>query len=82
LDFFTDVDFNASSLVFTVQSDISYNPAAFNGPEFSVLSGNPFGNVVSVSSPPGEPVAHGLTVRKDSPQRDECAVMAAPPSTF
>jgi hypothetical protein len=53
---FTEVDFDASSLVFTVLSDITYNPGAFNGPEFTVLSGNPFGNVVSVSSPAGQPV--------------------------
>ena len=26
--------------------------------------------------------AHGFTVRKDPPQRDECAVMSALPSTF
>jgi hypothetical protein len=41
----------SSSLVLTVLSDISYIPVAFNGPEFTVLFGNPFGNVVSVSSP-------------------------------
>jgi PEP-CTERM motif len=46
-----------SSLVLTVLSDVSYNPGAFNGPEFTALSGNPFGNVVSVSSPAGQPVA-------------------------
>jgi len=57
VDFATEVDFNASSLVLTVLSDITYNPAAFSGPEFYVFSGNPFGNVVSVSSPAGEPVA-------------------------
>ena len=53
---FTEVDFDASSLVFTVLTPIAYNPGAFNGPEFTVLTGNPFGNVVSVSSPAGQPV--------------------------
>jgi hypothetical protein len=46
----------SSSLVLTVLSDISYIPVAFNGPEFTVFFGNPFGNVVSVSSPAGQPV--------------------------
>jgi len=57
LDSATEVDFDASSLVFTVLSDITYTSHPFNGPEFFVLSGNPFGNVVSVSSPAGQPVA-------------------------
>ena len=54
---FIGVDFDASSLVFTVCCDLAFNPGAFNGPEFFILSGNPFGDVVSVSSPPGQPVA-------------------------
>ena len=56
-DFATEVDFDASSLVFIVLSDVSYTSHPFNGPEFFILSGNPFGNVVSVSSPAGQPVA-------------------------
>jgi hypothetical protein len=53
-DFNTGVDFGASSVVFTFQQDTTWNPFPFNGTEFLVLSGNPFGNVVGVSSP--EPV--------------------------
>jgi len=56
-NFATEVDFDASSLVFTVLNDVSYTSHPFNGPEFFVLSGNPFGNVVSVNSPAGQPVA-------------------------
>jgi hypothetical protein len=55
-DLNTGVDFNASSVVFTFAQDITWLPYAFNGPEFFVISGNPFGSVVSVTSPAGEPV--------------------------
>jgi hypothetical protein len=57
VDSATEVDFGSSSLAFTVLSDITYNPAAFNGPEFTVLTGHPFGSVIDVTSPAGEPVA-------------------------
>jgi hypothetical protein len=53
-DIDTGVDFGVSSVVFTFQQDTIWSPFPFNGPEFSVLSGNPFGNVVGVTSP--EPV--------------------------
>jgi hypothetical protein len=55
-DLNTGVDFNASSVVFTFQQDITWLPYAFNGPEFFVISGNPFGTVVSVTSPTGQSV--------------------------
>jgi hypothetical protein len=55
-DLNTGVDFNASSVVFTFQQDTTWNPFPFNGTEFAVVSGNPFGTVVSVTSPVGEPV--------------------------
>ena len=53
-DLNTGVDFGASSVVFTFQQDTTWNPFPFNGTEFSVLSCNPFGNVIGVTSP--EPV--------------------------
>jgi len=55
-DLNTGVDFGASSVVFTFQQDTTWNPFPFNGTEFVVVSGNPFGSVVSVTSPGGEPV--------------------------
>jgi hypothetical protein len=55
-DFDTEVDFGASSLVLTAVQDVTYLPYAFNGPEFFVLTGNPFGTVISVTPPAGEPV--------------------------
>jgi hypothetical protein len=53
-DLNTGVDFGATSVVFTFQQDTTWNPFPFNGPEFFVISGNPFGTVVSETSP--EPV--------------------------
>jgi hypothetical protein len=55
-DLNTGVDFGASSVVFTFQQDTTWNPFPFNGTEFALVSGNPFGTVVSVTSPVGEPV--------------------------
>jgi hypothetical protein len=55
-DIDTGVDFGASLVVFTFQQDVTWVHYAFNGPEFFVLSGNPFWNVISVTSPPGQPV--------------------------
>jgi hypothetical protein len=50
-DLNTGVDFGASSVVFTFQQDTVWNPFPFNGTEFAVVSGNPFGKVVGVTSP-------------------------------
>jgi hypothetical protein len=55
-DLDTGVDFHAASVVLTFQQDTTWLPYAFNGPEFSVLTGSPFGSVVSATSPAGEPV--------------------------
>src|SRR5689334_16428993 len=40
-----NVDFSDNALVLTFQEDVGWNPASFNGPEFTVLSGNPFGSI-------------------------------------
>jgi hypothetical protein len=57
------VDFGASSLVLTAVQDVTFVSYTFNGPEFLVLSGNPFGNVLSVTSPAGEPVGAHVSGR-------------------
>jgi hypothetical protein len=53
-DLNTRVDFGTSSVVFTFQQDTTWNPFRFNGTEFAVVSGNPFGSVVSVTSVAGK----------------------------
>jgi hypothetical protein len=51
-----DVDFSASALTFTFLNSETRNTGAFNGPEFTVLSGTPFGAITSVVAPHGETV--------------------------
>src|SRR5438309_652884 len=56
-DFTTNVNVNADSFVLTITKAVSYvccNP--FNGPEFTVLSGNSFGSILGVSVSNGLPV--------------------------
>jgi hypothetical protein len=52
-----DVNFNANTLVLTfvgtsgyVGSSVFYSPAPFNGPEFTILSGNSFASVIGVQA--------------------------------
>jgi hypothetical protein len=49
----TSVDFDASSLTLTALTAVGYGVAAFNGPVFTVDSGNPFGAILSVTSTTG-----------------------------
>jgi hypothetical protein len=51
----TDVNFNASSLVLTLAAARSESPDPFNGPEFQVISGQPFTSVIGVQS--SDPIA-------------------------
>jgi hypothetical protein len=51
-----NVDFSASALTFTFLNSETRNPGAFNGPEFTVLSGTPFGAITSVVAPNGDTV--------------------------
>jgi hypothetical protein len=51
----TDVNFNASSLVLTLTAARSESPDPFNGPEFQVISGQPFTSVIGVQS--SDPIA-------------------------
>jgi hypothetical protein len=46
------VDFSANSLTITHAHDISYLPTSFNGPTFSVVSGDPFDPIASVTGIP------------------------------
>jgi len=52
----TNVDFSADQLVLTITAGVGYASAAFNGPEFSVLSGSGFGSVASVVTSGGQSV--------------------------
>jgi len=45
----TNVNFNENSLVLTLTAAVSYSPDPFSGPVFTVLSGNSFGSVTSVT---------------------------------
>jgi hypothetical protein len=51
-----DVNFSASALTFTFLNSETRNTGTFNGPEFTVLSGTPFGAITSVVAPNGETV--------------------------
>jgi hypothetical protein len=44
----TNVMFSAASLVLTITAPVPYTADPFNGPEFTVLSGNSFGTITSV----------------------------------
>lgn len=52
----TDVDFGDHSLVLTALDTVNYAGAAYNGPEFTVISGNPFGAVTNVTTSGGQSV--------------------------
>jgi hypothetical protein len=43
-----NIDFSASSVTFTYLTGIGWTPGSFNGPEFTVVSGNPFDPIASV----------------------------------
>jgi hypothetical protein len=58
---FADVNFNDDSLVITQISEIFFGAATFNGPAFSIVSGNPFSSITSVSYPTDEPVSAFLS---------------------
>jgi PEP-CTERM motif len=58
---FADVNFNDDSLVITQLEEISFAAVAFDGPVFSIVSGNPFSSITSVSYPTGEPVSAFLS---------------------
>jgi hypothetical protein len=51
-----NVDFAASSVTFTFLNAETRSPGTFNGPEFTITSGNPFGAITSVVS-----VGHTVT---------------------
>src|ERR1700716_1381177 len=51
-----NVDFSAYALTFTFLNDQSRNVGTFNGPEFTVLSGNPFDAINSVVISGGQTV--------------------------
>jgi hypothetical protein len=51
-----NVDFSAFALTFTFLNSETRSTGSFNGPEFTVLSGNPFGAITSVVAPSGETV--------------------------
>lgn len=56
----TDVDFSDTALVLGVTADVPYTPASFNGPQFSVLSGDPFGSILSVIASGGQTVTAAI----------------------
>jgi PEP-CTERM motif len=47
----TEVNFNDDSLILTAESEVFYAVASFNGPVFSVVSGNPFAAITRVVFP-------------------------------
>jgi hypothetical protein len=51
-----NVDFSANALTFTFETAASRSPGTFNGPEFTVLSGNPFDPISSVVISGGQTV--------------------------
>jgi hypothetical protein len=55
-----NVDFSASALTFTFLNAQSRNSATFNGPEFTVLSGNPFGAIESIVISGGQTVTASI----------------------
>lgn len=58
---FANVNFNDGSLVITQLSEIFFGAAAFDGPVFSIISGNPFSSITSVTYPTDEPVSAFLS---------------------
>jgi hypothetical protein len=59
-----DIDFSAFALLITINTVLtnpSWNTAEFNGPGFSVLSGNPFSAITSVTASNGQLVTAALT---------------------
>jgi len=55
-----NVDFSAYALTFTFLNAQSRTGGAFNGPEFTVLSGNPFGAIDSVVVSGGQTVSASI----------------------
>lgn len=55
------VDFSDSSVVFTVLEGFGSGSGAFFGPTFTILSGNPFEPVRSVTASNGQPVSAFLS---------------------
>ena len=51
------VDFSANSLILTQTVETSFSPAAFNGPDFQIVTGNPFGVVSSVVASGGQNIS-------------------------
>jgi PEP-CTERM motif len=56
-----NVNFNDDDVIITQTSEVFYGAASFNGPVFSIVSGNPFTSITSVSYPTGEPVSAFLS---------------------
>jgi hypothetical protein len=51
-----DIDFSDSSLTLTYLQRETWAPASFNGPEFTITSGNPFPAITTVSVSGGQTV--------------------------
>jgi hypothetical protein len=56
----TTIDFAANSLILTATTEVEYGNAAYNGPKFTILSGDGFGAVLSVITSAGQAVAAAI----------------------